>query len=33
LSVLDAVAYGEQLLRLAHIRERWSNYGTTNRTL
>jgi hypothetical protein len=33
LSALDAVAYGEQLLRLAHIRERWSNYGTTNRTL
>jgi len=33
LSVAEAVAYGEQLLRLARIRERWSNYGTTNRTL
>jgi hypothetical protein len=32
LRVADAVAYGEQLLRLARIRERWSGYGTTNRT-
>lgn len=30
--VADAVAYGEQLLRLVRIRERWSGYGTTNRT-
>jgi hypothetical protein len=32
LSVADAIAYGEQLLRLIHIREHWSGYGTTNRT-
>jgi hypothetical protein len=32
LSVADAIAYGERLLRLMRIRERSSGYGTTNRT-
>jgi len=31
LNVADAIAYGEQLLRLVRIRERWRGYGTTNR--
>jgi hypothetical protein len=32
LTVAEAIAYGEQLLRLVRIRERWAGYGTTNRT-
>jgi hypothetical protein len=31
MSVTQAVAYGEQLLRLVRIRERWRGYGTANR--
>ena len=31
LSVVETIAYGEQLLRLARIRERWRGYGTINR--
>jgi hypothetical protein len=31
LSVAGAVEYGEQLMRLARIRERWRRYGTINR--
>ena len=29
LNVAEAVAYGEQMLRLVRIRERWRGYGTT----
>ncbi|HEY7526035.1 MAG TPA: hypothetical protein VIA82_04305 [Candidatus Limnocylindria bacterium] len=32
LTVDEAVAYGQRLLRLVRLRERWSGYGTTNRT-
>ena len=31
LNVAEAIAYGEQLLRLIRIRERWRGYGTINR--
>ena len=31
MTVAQAVAYGEQLLRLVRIRERWRGYGTINR--
>ena len=32
LTVAETVAYGERLLRLVRLRERWSGfYGTTNR--
>lgn len=29
LTVAEALAYGEQLLRLIRIRERWRRYGST----
>jgi hypothetical protein len=33
ITVGEAIAYGEQLLRLARVRARWRDYGTTNRVL
>lgn len=31
LSVREAIAWGEQQLRLVHIREQWRGYGSINR--
>jgi hypothetical protein len=33
ITVSEAIVYGEQLLRLARVRARWRDYGTTNRAL
>lgn len=32
LSVHQAIAYGERLMRTAHLRERWSGFGERHRT-
>jgi hypothetical protein len=32
ITVSQAVSYGEELMRLVRIRERWRGYGTMNRT-
>lgn len=32
LSVRGAIDYGEQLMRIQHLRERWSGFGRTHRT-